>query len=127
VLHRQQHATDIDVADLMVVLDRLLDGEQTEMAFAAGIETPCLRFQSINSSSIKSQLSSIISALYPKLSFSSRRKPFVPNRHFCRLQLNRCRSFVLITAAIILSVNSRLSANFSDKPRPSIPLYFDLI
>jgi hypothetical protein len=32
VLHRQQHATDVDVADLMVVLDRLLGGKQAEVA-----------------------------------------------------------------------------------------------
>jgi hypothetical protein len=37
VLHRQQHATDVDVADLMVVLDRLLGGEQAELAFGAGV------------------------------------------------------------------------------------------
>jgi hypothetical protein len=37
VLHRQQHATDIDVADLMVVLYRLLGGEQTELALGAGV------------------------------------------------------------------------------------------
>jgi hypothetical protein len=27
VLHRQQHAADVDVTDLMTVLDRLLGGE----------------------------------------------------------------------------------------------------
>jgi hypothetical protein len=37
VLHRQQHATDVDVADLMVVLDRLLGGEQAELALGAGV------------------------------------------------------------------------------------------
>jgi hypothetical protein len=37
VLHRQQHATDVDIADLMVVLDRLLGGEQAELALGAGV------------------------------------------------------------------------------------------
>jgi hypothetical protein len=37
VLHRQQHATDVDVADLMVVLDRLLGGEQADLALDAGV------------------------------------------------------------------------------------------
>jgi hypothetical protein len=37
VLHRQQHATDVDVADSMKVLDRLLGGEQTELALGAGV------------------------------------------------------------------------------------------
>jgi hypothetical protein len=37
LLHRQQHATDVDVADLMVVLDRLLGGEQAELALGAGV------------------------------------------------------------------------------------------
>src|SRR6266446_740582 len=37
VLHRQQHAADVDVADLMVVLDRLLGCEQTELTLGAGV------------------------------------------------------------------------------------------
>ena len=37
VLHRQQHATDVDVADLMVVLYRLLGGEQAELALGASV------------------------------------------------------------------------------------------
>ena len=37
VLHRQQHTTDVDVADLMKVLDRLLGGEQTKLALGAGV------------------------------------------------------------------------------------------
>jgi hypothetical protein len=37
MLHRQQHAADVDVGDLMVVLDRLLGGEQAELALAAGV------------------------------------------------------------------------------------------
>ena len=37
MLHREQQATDVDVADLMVMLDRLLGGERAELALGAGI------------------------------------------------------------------------------------------
>ena len=37
VLHRQQDATNIDVADLSIMLDGLLGCEQSEVAFAARI------------------------------------------------------------------------------------------
>ena len=37
VLHRQQHAADVEVAHLMVVLDRLLGCERAEPALGAGV------------------------------------------------------------------------------------------
>ena len=37
VLHQQQHAANVDVADLMVMLDRLLGDEQAELALCAGV------------------------------------------------------------------------------------------
>jgi hypothetical protein len=37
VLHRQQHATDVDIADPMVVLHRLLGGERAELVLGAGV------------------------------------------------------------------------------------------
>jgi|SRR5580692_10751595 hypothetical protein len=37
VLHQQQHAADVNIADLMVVLDRLLGDEQAELALGAGV------------------------------------------------------------------------------------------
>ena len=37
VLHREQPAADVDIADLMVMLDRLLSGRQAEPALGAGV------------------------------------------------------------------------------------------
>ena len=37
VLHQQQHAADVNIANLMVVLDRLLGDEQAEVALGAGV------------------------------------------------------------------------------------------